>query len=209
MLLQDLLAAHRLCGAQLLLVADGQKALHDLSALGERGKRAVLAQHRRALLRLGRIDRSAGKDADGQHHAVDNDHAVLALEQRQQLLRVLGSVDENRVPGHIGAHQFMRRNVRDNKKPLDAQAGQLRAGPCQDRAKLNALQHQRRFLLGAGNIVRHKQNCSSTIHRISPLIVVVRLSYQKAGQKSTFSCKISKKFSLLALRGPFSKIMLI
>ena len=82
-LVGDLAAAHVLCGPELLVVADGQKALRDLRPLGEGGEGAVLLEHLAALLRVRGVDRAAGEHAHGQHRAVDDEHAALfILEER-------------------------------------------------------------------------------------------------------------------------------
>ena len=82
-LVGDLAAAHVLCGSELLVVADGQKALRDLRPLGEGGEGAVLLEHLAALLRVRGVDRAAGEHAHGQHRAGDDEHAALfILEER-------------------------------------------------------------------------------------------------------------------------------
>ena len=169
MLFQDLLAAHRLCGAQLLLIADREEALHDLRALGKRGKRAVLPEHFAAFLCPGAVNCAAGEYADRQHRAVDDDHAVLrASEQLLQLLCVLRAVHIRHVGagGGIGAHPLMRAHVGNNKKPLNAKSHQFCIHPCQNRAEHDGLKHQRRLFFGQGHIVRHEKNCDFSIHRI-------------------------------------------
>ena len=70
MLLEDLLAAHGLRGAQLLLVAHGQEALQDLRALGERGKGAVRAEHTANRVSLRAVHRAAGEHTHRQHDAI-------------------------------------------------------------------------------------------------------------------------------------------
>ena len=205
MLFHDLLAAHRLRGAQLLGVAHRQEALGDLTALGERGKRAVLAQHVAAGVRRSGIHRAAGEHAHRQHHTVDDQNAArFALKKLQKLLRVLRAVNKGdvRVLGQIRLHPLLRGDVGDNKKPLNAAPAQLRAHPRQDGAEQNGLQHQRRLLFGTGDVVRHEKHGDLLVHRIvssfastSIFICIIPNLFEK----STFSCDFPKKFFMLCM----------
>ena len=205
MLFHDLLAAHRLRGAQLLSIAPRQKALGDLTALGERGKRAVLAQHVAAGVRRSGIHRAAGEHAHRQHHAVDDQNAArFALKELQKLLRVLRAVNKGdvRVLGQIRLHLLLRGNVGNNKKPLNAAPAQLRAHPRQDGAEQNGLQHQRRLLFGTGDVVRHEKHGDLLVHRIVPSFASASIFIciiPNLFEKSTFSCNFPKKFFMLCM----------
>ena len=167
LLVGDLAAAHILGAPDLLVVADGQKALRDLRPLGKGGKCAVLFEYLAALRGLRRVDRAAGKHAHGQHRAVDDEHAALfALEELQQFLPVLRPVNIGDVGllGDIRAHDVVRAHVRDNEKPLDTLPHQFFDHPRENGAEQNGSEHQRRFFFCQGHIVRHKENGQLLIH---------------------------------------------